>query len=65
MRLLKCFAVLAGMLAERGWVFKQAYMVTNFSQGNSGEPIHHWIMTKTITDPSEITEGLRTAKMMK
>ena len=55
----------ANYMAERGWVFKQAYMITNFSKGDSGSPIHHWIMAKTITDPSEITEGLRTARMMK
>ncbi len=30
--------------------------------GDSGTPAYHWIMGKMITDPSQITEGLRTAK---
>ena len=55
----------ANYMAERGWIFKQAYTITSFSKGDSGSPVHHWIMAKTITDPSEITEGLRTARMMK
>lgn len=55
----------ANYMAERGWVFRQAYTITHFSKGDSGSPTHHWIMAKTITDPAEITEGLRTARMMK
>lgn len=53
----------ANYMAERGWVFKQAYVLTNISDGNSGTRTHHWIMAKTITDKSQITEGLRTARM--
>ena len=53
----------ANYMAERGWVFKQAYVLTTLSDGNSGTRVHHWIMAKTITDKSQITEGLRTARM--
>ena len=52
----------ANYMAERGWVFKQAYIVQNFTKGDSGTPAYHWIMGKVITDPAQITEGLRTAK---
>ena len=52
----------ANYMAERGWVFKQAYIVQNFTNGDSGTPAYHWIMGKMITDPAQITEGLRTAK---
>ena len=55
----------ANYMAERGWVFKQAYVITNFSEGDSGASAHHWIMGKTITDKSQITEGLRTISMMR
>ena len=53
----------ANYLAERGWVFKQAYM---FRPSTAIEYSWiNWVMAKTITDPSEISEGLRTARMMK
>ena len=52
----------ANYMAERGWVFKQCYVIQNFTKGDSGTPAYHWIMGKMITDPSQITEGLRTAK---
>ncbi|MBO4768671.1 MAG: hypothetical protein J5495_03950 [Bacteroidales bacterium] len=52
----------ANYMAERGWVFKQAYVVQNFSSGDSGTPAYHWIMGKMITDPVQITEGIRTGK---
>lgn len=55
----------ANYMAERGWVFKQAYVVTSFTKGDSGTPIHHWIMGKTVTDKSQITDGLYTARMMR
>lgn len=53
----------ANYMAERGWVFKQAYVITTMSDGTSGTRVHHWIMAKTITDKSQITEGFRTARM--
>ena len=53
----------ANYMAERGWVFKQAYVLTTVSDGTTGTRVHHWIMAKTITDKSQITEGLRTARM--
>lgn len=48
MRLLKCFAVLAGMLAERGWVFKQAYTITSFSKGDYFSAASSW---RSIVSP--------------
>ena len=55
----------ANYMAERGWVFKQAYIIMRITDGDSGTPIHHWIMGKKITDKSQISEGLYTAKMMR
>ena len=55
----------ANYMAERGWVFKQAYIIMRISDGDSSTPIHHWIMGKKITDKSQISEGLYTAKMMR
>ena len=55
----------ANYMAERGWVFKQAYVLTSFSKGDSGSRTHPWIMGKTITDKSQITEGLHTARMIR
>lgn len=55
----------ANYMAERGWTFKQAYVITSMTKGDSGTPYIHWIMGKMITDRSEITEGLRTAQMIR
>lgn len=55
----------ANYMAERGWVFKQAYTITRFSKGDSESPTFHWIMGKTVTDKSQITEGLHTAQMIR
>ena len=55
----------ANYMAERGWVFKQAYTITRFSKGDSGDPTYHWIMGKTVTDKSQITEGFLTAQMIR
>ena len=54
----------ANYMAERGWVFKQAYIVQSISKGESNEPTYHWILAKTITDPSQITEGILTSGMV-
>lgn len=53
----------ANYMGERGWVFKQAYIVQTFTKGDSGSPTVHWIMAKTVTSPEEITEGLLTRGM--
>ena len=53
----------ANYMAARGWVFEQAYHVQSISKGDSGSPTYHWVMSKEITDPSQITEGLRTLGM--
>ena len=55
----------ANYMAVRGWVFEQQYTVQNFNKGDSGIPTYHWIMSKEITDPSQITEGLLTQAMTK
>ena len=47
-------------MAARGWVFEQMYVVQTFSKGDSNTPAYHWIMSKDVTDPSQILEGLQT-----
>lgn len=47
-------------MAARGWVFEQMYVVQTFSKGDSDTPAYHWIMSKDVTDPSQIMEGLQT-----
>lgn len=55
----------ANYMAARGWVFEQQYSVQTFSKGDSSSPTYHWILSKEITDPSQITEGLQTQAMKK
>ena len=55
----------ANYLAERGWVFKQAYIVQSFSEGDSSSPRNYWIMAKRVTSPEQISEGLLTSRMVK
>lgn len=55
----------ANYMARRGWVFEEAYVVQSVVKGDSGTPNYHWIMSKEITDPSQITEGLQTQGMTK
>ena len=47
-------------MSKRGWVFEQMYIVQSMSKGDSGTPAYHWIMSKDVTDESQIMEGLRT-----
>ena len=47
-------------MSKRGWVFEQMYIVQSMSKGDSGTPEYHWIMSKDVTDESQIMEGLRT-----
>ena len=55
----------ANYMAQRGWVLEQAFPVVSISSGDSGNPEYHWILSKTVTDPSQITEGLVTGDMLK
>ena len=55
----------ANYLAQRGWVFKQAYVIQSSTKGDSGTPYQHWIMAKIVSSPEEIVEGLRTRGMAK
>lgn len=47
-------------MSYRGWVFEQMYIVQSMSKGDSGSPAYHWIMSKEVSDISEITKGLYT-----
>lgn len=47
-------------MAARGWTFEQMYIVQSFSKGDSETPAYHWIMSKEVTDSSQIMEGLQT-----
>ena len=47
-------------MAARGWVFEQMYIEQSFSKGDSNIPAYHWIMSKDVSDPAQIQEGLRT-----
>ena len=53
----------ANYMAKRGWVFKQAYVIQDISDGDSGAVTTHWIMAKKVTCPEQILEGLRTFRM--
>ena len=55
----------ANYMGRRGWSLEECYIIQNFTKGDSGDPQYHWIMSKEITDPSQITEGLRTKGMNK
>ena len=48
----------ANYMARRGWVLEQAFPVVTVSSGDSNSPVYHWIMSKMVTDDSQITEGL-------
>lgn len=55
----------ANYMARRGWELEQAFPVVSISSGDSGSPEYHWIMSKMVTDDSQITEGLKTGDMLK
>ncbi|MCR4570420.1 MAG: hypothetical protein K5661_08565 [Bacteroidales bacterium] len=55
----------ANYMGRRGWNLEECYIIQNFTKGDSGDPQYHWIMSKEITDPSQITDGLRTKGMNK
>ena len=50
----------ANYMAQRGWIFKQAYVIQDI---DSGAISTHWIMSKKVTSPEQILEGLRTYRM--
>ena len=55
----------ANYMARRGGDLEEVYIVQDMSKGDSGTPRYHWILSKMITDESQITEGLRTKGMNK
>ena len=55
----------ANYMGRRGWDLEIAYPVVGFSAGSSDSPIYHWVMSKMVTDDSQITEGLTTGDMLK
>ena len=55
----------ANYMGRRGWDLEEAYPVVGFSAGSSDSPIYHWVMSKMVTDESQITEGLTTGDMLK
>ena len=52
-------------ISNRGWVFEQMYIVQSISKGDSNSPAYHWIMSKEVTDASQIMEGIHTQGSMK
>lgn len=50
-------------MAERGWVFEQAYILQNISEGTSSTAYQHWILSKEVRNRGEIIEGLQTKNM--
>ena len=50
----------ANYMSRRGWVLEEAYPAVN-----SGTPEYRWIMSKLVTDDSQITDGLKTGDMLK
>jgi hypothetical protein len=55
----------ANYMARRGWDLEEVFIVQEMSKGDSGTPRYHWIMSKLVTDASQITEGLLTRGMIK
>lgn len=49
-------------MGERGWELVQEYFDISYKTDN---PRHHWVLCKTVTDRSQITEGLLTTRMLK
>ena len=49
-------------MGERGWELVQEYFDISYKTDNH---THHWVLSKTVTDRSQITEGLLTTRMLK
>lgn len=45
---------------EAGWIFEQAYVVTEDKNN-----IYHWLLSKEVTSPEQITEGFNTKSLYK
>ena len=55
----------ANYMARRGWDLEEVFIVQEMSNGDSGTTRYHWVLSKMVTDDSQITEGLRTKGMNK
>ena len=55
----------ANYMARRGWDLEEVFIVQDMTKGDSGTPRYHWVLSKIVTDDSQITEGLRTKGMNK
>ena len=55
----------ANYMARRGWDLEEVFVVQEMSKGDSGTARYHWVLSKLVTDDSQITEGLRTRGMNK
>ena len=55
----------ANYMARRGWELEEVFVVQEMSKGDSGTARYHWVLSKLVTDDSQITEGLRTRGMNK
>ena len=55
----------ANYMARRGWELEEVFIVQEMSKGDSGTPHYHWVLSKMVTDDSQITEGLQTKGMKK
>lgn len=55
----------ANYMARRGWDLEEVFIVQDMTKGDSGTPHYHWVLSKMVTDDSQITEGLRTKGMNK
>lgn len=53
----------ANYMSRRGWDLEEVFLVQSMSKGDSGTTYYHWVMSKMVTDDSQITEGLRTKGM--
>ena len=53
-----------------GWEFEQAYVYSEINKnlkgfGGAPQPVYHWLLSKTVTNDSEITQGIITKKDLK
>ena len=55
----------ANYMARRGWDLEEVFIVQEMSKGDSGTTRYHWVLSKMVTDDSQITEGLQTKGMNK
>ena len=55
----------ANYMARRGWDLEEVFVVQEMSKGDSGTTRYHWVLSKMVTDDSQITEGLRAKGMNK